>query len=235
MQIIKNRIDQCVEHLDKCYGEYTPMDYIKLILMAHMPWSDVRYDIAEILCDSETLFSEFLLLRLTFDINELVRLNAADSLCIGKTVFSVRRLYRMAKSRDSLTRAYALMSLLDVVDRREKVSESEKYYQWVAEHLQAEKDIKVRLMVDAQLCQRGYKEYQRDIFRIVAGQIKHGLKNFHFWLIMNVLDDIVNEENQEDVRKVIRKIEKIVGNNEAGRERIEESKRRLGSSLSALI
>lgn len=208
--MIKKRLRRHVIILDKRMGDYRLKDYIWLALLTHVPDKNIRGRMALILCDGKTLFPELLLLRLTFDMSQMVRLEATDSLCMGKTKLSLRRLYLLSRGKDRYFRAYAFMSLLDVVDRRGREKEQKKYYKYICGQMETEKSRMVKFMVEAQLYMRGEEKYIRDISRMIANEIRHGLQEFHFIVFMNVLDEILNDSNKEQIKRIVARLEKEV-------------------------
>ena len=185
-------------------NKYNLVDLTLIHLLSLCPDNEVRNDVAELLCLDYLLWNELTLLRMTFDPNELVRLNAVDSLSIGRTRLSLRRLVKLSYARDELLRGYCLMSIIDIINNRDNINEKRIYLHYVKKRLEKEKSDRVLLMVDSSLYLSGMKSKLTEIVKVVDKQINTEMKDF--WLIMNVIDNILDNRNKNELSRLIRDI-----------------------------
>lgn len=89
----------------------------KLCNLACSRNAEIRSKVASLLVDRYSLRSETVLYHLTFDKDDIVKLEAVDSLCIGKTEMSLQRLKKLCRDDDYYVRYFAIQSYYDVYVR----------------------------------------------------------------------------------------------------------------------
>ncbi len=182
--------------------------------------SVIRSNVAKLLCTYDySVMIECILYRMTYDRDYIVKLEAIDSLCIARQTRSLQRIESLTKEKDCLLRAYAYMSLIDVVENRNIESEKRYYIEWVEKKIWREKSFKVRFMVMSELYINGQNDYWKEIVRMIDHQIKKGLSDF--WLITNVLEDLVDANNRVEVLEILQRIKSQISIS-SQKERIEE-------------
>lgn len=198
-------------------------DYKYLYVYSVYPDSDIRIDVAQLLCDRYSVRAEKVLLRMTYDIDETVKLNVVDSLSMGKRKRTLKRLSRLTKSKNDLLRAYAHMSYCNVIVNRNIKMEKRNYIKWVMESLLKEESDIVKLMLESELYIHGMKSYFKNIEKIIRQEMLIGFTE-NIWLILNILEEIYDENNYQRIQKLLYLIEEKA--NLKQKERIKELKKR---------
>lgn len=196
-------LNDLTDHISK-KSKFTLIDLLVLHFLSLFPDSEVRCDVAELLCSNYSLWNEVTLIRMTFDRDELVRLNAIDSLCIGKTKLALRRLLRLSYSKNELIRAYCYLSIIDVLNNRNKTYEKRSYFHYIIKRLKMERSDKVLLMVNSSLYVSGVKSCITAIIKVIKKQINTDMKDY--FLIMNVIDEILDNSNKNKLKSLIKEI-----------------------------
>jgi len=216
--VINDLINHIGEKGKRCF-----IDLLILHFLTIFPDSDIRYDVAGLLCSDYSLWSEITLIRMTFDCNELVRLNAIDSLCIGRTKLALKRLVKLSYSKNELIRSYCIMSIIDIVNNRNNAYEVRTYFHYIKKRLKKEKSDKVQLMANSSLYKSGEKSCINTILDVINKQINTDITDF--FLIMNVIDDIIDNNNKNELKRLVKKISLKV-RNKSYIERLQESKKK---------
>ena len=89
----------------------------KLCNLAYSRNAEIRKKVASLLVDQYSERNETVLYHLTFDKEDIVKLEAVDSLCIGKTEMSLQRLKKLCRDDDYYVRYFAIQSFCDVFTR----------------------------------------------------------------------------------------------------------------------
>lgn len=193
---------------------------IVLYFMSFNIDSIIRSEVAKLLCTYDySVVIERILYRMTYDRDYIVKLEAIDSLCIARQTRSLQRVENLTKEKDCLLRAYAYMSLIDIVENRNIVSEKQYYTEWIAKRIWKEKSFKVRFMVMSELYINGQNDYWKEIVRMIDYQIKKGLSEF--WLITNVLESVAVIDKQEEILDILQRMKQQT-EIRSQKERIEE-------------
>lgn len=200
-----------ISHLQETRRELTKKEYQNLYRLSYDISAELRADVAELLCDHYEEKAEKILLRMTHDVNTMVRLQAVDSLCMGQSNKSVNRLYHLLKARDSLVRAYAGLSLIDVIMKRGNRAEERYYFTILKRCFINEKDSTAKIILGGSL----YTKQDAEVFSILMETIHKDIyrnKEKNFWLIMNVFDEIVNDSNKQVIIREIKTMKKVLRN-----------------------
>lgn len=97
--------------------EFSDAQLDKLCNLAYSQNAEIRSKVASLLVDQYSERSETVLYHLTFDKEDIVKLEAVDSLCIGKTEMSLQRLKKLCRDDDYYVRYFAIQSFCDVFTR----------------------------------------------------------------------------------------------------------------------
>lgn len=173
-------------------------DCIALCKYAHDVSTELRTDVAELLCDHYSSKVEKTLIRMTYDPTFIVKINAIDSLCIGKSEKALKRLYVLSKSYNELIRAYAVMSSADIIANRGIKEENRKFLVWLQRFIKQEKSNCVKIMLLEILYKNGDKQSLNQMIDIITKEVNEG-ESRNVWLIINVLDEILDKENCDEV------------------------------------
>lgn len=199
--------EELIDRIEK--KKFLKIEWILLWLFSYDSDALVRSRVAKLLCrQNYSLIREIILYRMTYDRDYMVKLEAVDSLCIARSKKSLQRVKKLTEARDSLIRAYAYMSLIDIVENRNIKSEKNYCMKWISRKIWREKSFKARFMAMSELYLKGQRGYWPEIVRMIDCQIMKGLPNF--WLITNVLEDIADVENKEDILKIIQRLDQYV-------------------------
>lgn len=108
-----NRSQKIIESLFEKYI-FDSEDIRKLCTLSKSSNAQIRSDVAILLGRTSDKDAERILYTLSFDRDELVKLEAVDSLAMGQTYLSVQRLRQICFSPNSYLRFYAIQSYCDV-------------------------------------------------------------------------------------------------------------------------
>lgn len=186
-------------------NELSNKDLLLLFFLSFSFNDFTRNKVAEVLCRKKSIFSEIILLKMTFDPDEIVRINAVDSICIGNRKITMKRLVKLSHSKDELVRAYSFLSLIDVLENRNNIKEKNIYFKYIKKRMKKEKNNKVLLMVNSSLYSLGYRKQGMIIYKIIEQELSGKLEDF--WLIMNIIDEIADKSNGIYLLNIINKIE----------------------------
>lgn len=178
-------------------------DCIVLCRYAHDVNTELRTDVAELLCDHYSSKVEKTLIRMTYDPAFIVKINAIDSLCIGKSEKALKRLYVLSKSHNELIRAYAVMSSADIITNRAIKEESRKFLAWLQGFIKQEKSNCVKIMLLEILYKNGDKRSLNQMIDIITREVNES-ESKNVWLIINVLDEILDKENYDEIIEVLK-------------------------------
>ena len=140
--------------------------------------------------------SEEILCRLTYDRDDIVRLEAVDSLSIGRTEGSLQRLERLSKSSDFYIRYFAVQSHYDVYVNMWNCDDAAKYLTYIKNQIEEEESLLVKLA----LYKIAYLCGECSAFDELVAILIHALQVCNYSLIspaLNMLDEIIEEPSHE--------------------------------------
>ena len=140
--------------------------------------------------------SEEILCRLTYDRDEIVRLEAVDSLSIGKTEASLQRLERLSESSDFYIRYFAVQSHFDVYVNIWSCDDAANYLPRIKKQMEEEESLLVKLALYKIACLCG----ECGAFDKIVDILTHAMQGCNYSLIspaLHMLDEIMEEPSHE--------------------------------------
>jgi len=145
---------------NKC--SFTHSDISLLEGLARDANEEIRLRVAQVLVFAPVNDAERILLEMTNDTNELVRINVCDSLCCGSSQEVLRMLFAKALNDTYLVRSYAVLSIADVT--KNGGLDVEHTRKFLEHGMKKERSCHVKISYCYALCVIGYPQYARDIF-----------------------------------------------------------------------
>lgn len=157
---------------------------------------ETRARVAALLGQQYDSRSEQILCHLTYDRDEVVRLEAVDSLSIGKTKASLQRLKRLCESSDPYIRFFAVQSHYDVYINIYNHDNMIDYLETVKKALEKEDSqlVKLALYKVAYICG------ESGAFAKMVSILINSIKDCNHSLIspaLNMLNEVIEEPSHE--------------------------------------
>lgn len=172
-----------------------------LINLSHHNDSEIRAYVAELLALANEIEAERILITLSNDEDELVRVNACDSLSTFATTNSYEQLLKcILIDKSLLVKKYAILSLIDImnyvdVDRNE--------LNRLFGDLTQKDDISISVSGFKGLYMMGDKEHLNDIINLLTVEDYRDRCT-----VINILEDIMENDNKELIFSALMKLRK---------------------------
>lgn len=191
-----------IARLEEC-EEFSDAQLDKLCNLAYSRNTEIRSKVASLLVDQYSERSETILYHLTFDKEDIVKLEAVDSLCIGKTEMSLQRLKELCQDNDYYVRYFAIQSYYDVYTRiYEQAAEAKQSLATFLQQRLIEEDagiVKLALYKGLLLC--GNSGALENIVSLLADAIKKN-DNSIISPALNILQETI-DNLPNDLRKQV--------------------------------
>ncbi len=195
--------------------EFSETELITLQKLAFSKNREIRRRAAVLLGQQYDSRSEMILYHLSFDRDELVRLEATDSLSIGKTLSSLQRLEMLCYSSDCYIRFFAIQSHYDVyMNLYENEDKKSEYLNLVIRLLQTERNLLVKLAL-YKVC---FLCGDENALKQIADILINAIKTSDYSLIspaLNLLDEVIDEHSKEFIEPIFPFINKLDGHQAA--------------------
>lgn len=197
-------------NLDKAYNildliseknVINPSDIALLINLSHHDNSEIRAYVAELLVLANDIEAERILITLSDDEDELVRVNACDSLSTFATTNSYKQLLKcILNDRSLLVKKYAILSLIDIMNYVD-VDRNELHR--LFEDLTKKDDISITASGFKGLYMMGDKEHLNNIINLLITEDYRDRCT-----VINILEDIPENDNRNLILSALTKLRK---------------------------
>ena len=178
-----------------------PSDIALLVNLSHHDNSEIRAYVAELLVSANDIEAERILITLSCDEDELVRVNACDSLSAFATTNSYKQLLKCILNDQSLlVKKYAILSLIDIMNY---VDADRNELSRLFEDLTQKDDISITASGFKGLYMMGDKEHLNNIINLLITEDYRDRCT-----VVNVLEDIPENDNRDLILSALTKLRK---------------------------
>ncbi len=178
-----------------------PGDIALLINLSHHDDSEIRAYVAELLVLANDIEAERILITLSGDEDELVRVNACDSLSTFATTNSYKQLLKCILNDQSLlVKKYAILSLIDIMDY---VNADRDELNRLFEDLTQKDDISIIASGFKGLYMMGDKEHLNNIINLLITEDYRDRCT-----VINILEDILENGNRNSILSALTELRK---------------------------
>ena len=172
-----------------------------LINLSHHNDSEIRAYVAELLAFANGVEAERILITLSNDADELVRVNACDSLSAFATTDSYEQLLKcILNDQSMLVKTYAILSLIDIMNC---VDADRTELNRLFVDLTKKEHISISASGFKGLYMMGYKEHLNSIINLLTAEDYRDRCT-----VINVLVDIIENDNENLIFSALTKLRK---------------------------
>lgn len=182
--------------------EFDDKEIDKLCSLANSKNSEIRSKVAAILGGVSGKKVEDTLYSLSFDKDDIVKLEAIDSLAAGESLLSLQRLQQICSDEDPYSRFFGFQSYCDVFLNRFSLSRKEELLNMLKEYEKQESDSSVMAAIYKCKAICGDKQSVFTLMQMHTKAVEE--RNFHLISpVFNLISELTDYLEDEDVLKVI--------------------------------
>lgn len=174
----------------------------ELAKLSHHIDPEIRAYVAELLVLSNSPDAEKLLINLSNDNDEIVRVNACDSLALFPTIAVYKRLREtIANDSSLLVKRFAILSLADIMNN---INVDKNDIKVLFLNLSLNRNTTIAAACYRGLYMLGYKEYLNNLIKLTTSE------NYQDrCTVVNILGDIISNDNERLILSVLQNLRKF--------------------------